>query len=74
MIGTDQELSDRLKNFDDHVMKQKQKQLNEVNKAQDIEEELDSVRKEHVRLIGEQGQLFAQEKVQSDFIFSYICY
>ena len=44
-------------------MKQKQKQLNETNKAQDIDEELAAVRKEHVKLIGEQGQMVALEKV-----------
>ncbi|EPT05284.1 hypothetical protein FOMPIDRAFT_148443 [Fomitopsis schrenkii] len=60
--GTDQELADRLKNFDEHVMKLKQKQLTETNKSQDIDEELDSVRKEHVTLIGKQGELLAQEK------------
>ena len=63
--GTDQELADRLKNFDDHIMKQKQKQLNETNKVQDLEEELTSVRAEHVKLIGTQGQLLAREKVRS---------
>ncbi|TFY67850.1 hypothetical protein EVJ58_g1346 [Rhodofomes roseus] len=66
--GTDQELADRLKNFDDHVMKQKQKQRSETEKAQDIEEELSAIRKEHVKLVGQQGQLVAEEKAQEQRI------
>lgn len=54
-------------------MKLKQKQLTETNKSQDIDEELDSVRKEHVTLIGKQGELLAQEKVGSVSLCSPIC-
>ncbi|KAH9936393.1 uncharacterized protein B0H18DRAFT_322022 [Fomitopsis serialis] len=45
-------------------MTQKQKQRTETDKAQDIQEELQSVRKEHVKEIGQQGELVAEEKAQ----------
>lgn len=53
----------RLKNFDEHIARQKQKRRAEQSKQQDLEDELAVTRKTHVDLINEQGQLQAEAKV-----------
>ncbi|KAI0917273.1 hypothetical protein AcW2_007450 [Taiwanofungus camphoratus] len=66
--GTDQELVNQLKNFDEHIARQKQKRRAEQSKQQDLEDELAVTRKTHVDLINEQGQLQAEAKAQEQLI------
>ncbi|CAL1713176.1 unnamed protein product [Somion occarium] len=61
--GTDEELSERLRNFDEHIAKQKQKKMTEDARLQDLEDELAQIRKSHVALTTEQGKL--EEKLQA---------
>ncbi|CCM03496.1 uncharacterized protein FIBRA_05630 [Fibroporia radiculosa] len=45
--GTDQELTDRLRNFDDHMQRQKQKRSMGMSKEQEVDEMLADERKAH---------------------------
>ncbi|KII86927.1 hypothetical protein PLICRDRAFT_665598 [Plicaturopsis crispa FD-325 SS-3] len=62
--GTDAELQERLRNFDEHVRLQKQKKGKEESTWQDLEDELTAARKAHVELVNEQGELAAEAKAQ----------
>jgi DNA repair protein RAD50 len=52
-----------LTNFDTHIAQQKQKKRKEESVRQDKEDELANVRKQHVNLVNEQGELAAEAKV-----------
>jgi septal ring factor EnvC (AmiA/AmiB activator) len=62
--GTDEELEARLRNFDGHIIQQKQKKGKEESKRQDLEDELASARKQHVALVSEHGRLTSEAKVR----------
>ncbi|KAH9947593.1 P-loop containing nucleoside triphosphate hydrolase protein [Amylocystis lapponica] len=64
VAGTDQELADRLKNFDEHIMQQKRTRREKLAKQQDVEDDLAAMRKAHVELNSEQGRLEAEAKAQ----------
>ncbi len=68
LLATDEELAQRLKNFDDHIMEQKSQRRSHESKQEDLEEDLQGARKEHVELMGEQGKL--QANLQACFLHS----
>ena len=63
LVGTDEELTDRLRNFDSHIAEQKRKRKEEEDKLQDLEEELASARKTHADKLTDRGQLEAEVNV-----------
>lgn len=63
VLGTDEELSERLRTHDDHVVRQRQRRTIEVGHQQDAEDDLAEARAEHVSMVTLQGQLRADEKV-----------
>lgn len=65
-IGTDAELTQRLKNFDDHVIAQKQLRNVEKLKLQDVGDDLENTRKENLKLKTEMGRLEAAIEVSFD--------
>ncbi|KAI0057825.1 hypothetical protein BV25DRAFT_1994717 [Artomyces pyxidatus] len=65
---TDEQLAERLRNFNDHIAQQKRNRRQEEDKEQDIEDELTAARKKHVALNEEHGQLAAEAKAQEDRI------
>jgi hypothetical protein len=62
-IGSDEEIQERLDNFESHIKSQKDKRGSEFSSLQDLEDELAASRKAHVILVNEQGQLKGEEKV-----------
>ncbi|KAG5221328.1 DNA repair protein [Salix suchowensis] len=68
VVGTDEELDARLRNFDGHISEQKRKKKAEDGKKQDLEDELSNARRKHVELLQEQGSLRAEAKAQNDRI------
>lgn len=62
-IGTDDELADRLRTYDDHVVRQRQRRTIEEGHQQDAEDDIAEARTEHVNLVNLQGQLLSDEKV-----------
>ncbi|KAL6304328.1 P-loop containing nucleoside triphosphate hydrolase protein [Sparassis latifolia] len=68
LSGTDEELADRLQNFDENVAKQRQRCRVQNQKLQDVNDELAAARKAHVDLMNEQGRLESDEKTQEQRI------
>ncbi|KAH9854720.1 hypothetical protein C2E23DRAFT_726150 [Lenzites betulinus] len=68
VLGTDEELSERLRTHDDHVVRQRQRRTIEVGHQQDAEDDLAEARAEHVSMVTLQGQLRADEKAQEQRI------
>ncbi|KAI0354999.1 hypothetical protein OH77DRAFT_379119 [Trametes cingulata] len=66
--GTEEELQERLRTYDDHVMKQKQRRTIEEGHQQDAEDDIAEARSQHVNLVNLQGQLLADEKAQEQRI------
>ncbi|KAI0670775.1 hypothetical protein C8Q78DRAFT_1078750 [Trametes maxima] len=66
--GTDEELQERLRTFDDHVVRQKQRRTIELGHQQDAEDDIAEARTQHVNLVNLQGQLRADEKAQEQRI------
>ncbi|KAF8895513.1 hypothetical protein BD779DRAFT_1640508 [Infundibulicybe gibba] len=64
VVGSDDELNMRLKNFDDHINTQRQKKRIEDTKKQDLEDELVNTRKYHTELLQQHGILVAEAEVQ----------
>ncbi|KAI0771249.1 hypothetical protein BD413DRAFT_604552 [Trametes elegans] len=64
ITGTDEELNERVRTYDTHIMRQKQRRTVEEGRQQDTEDELAEARSEHVRLVNVQGQLLAEEQAQ----------
>ncbi|KDQ62331.1 hypothetical protein JAAARDRAFT_66083 [Jaapia argillacea MUCL 33604] len=60
--GTDDQLKERLANFEKHLGVQKQKRRQEESTRQDLEDDLRSARKSHVDLVNEHGRLSAEQK------------
>ncbi|KAF9643243.1 hypothetical protein BDM02DRAFT_1548809 [Thelephora ganbajun] len=63
--GTDEEVMQRLNNFDKHIAEQKEKRRSEASNLQDLEDELAGARKSHMGAVNEHGSLKAEEKAQS---------
>ncbi len=63
MIGTDEELSERLRTHDDYILNQRQKWKAQDAQLQDAEDQIKQTRAEHVELMGRQGKLLAEEQV-----------
>lgn len=63
MLGTDEELSERLRTHDDYIMKQRQKRKAQEAHLEDAEELIKSARTAHVELMGRQGEMLAEERV-----------
>ncbi|PCH40037.1 hypothetical protein WOLCODRAFT_162047 [Wolfiporia cocos MD-104 SS10] len=66
--GTDQELAERLQNFDEHIIRQRQKRQSQSSKLQDVEEELERQRQLRLDVSKQQGQLMAEEKAQEQLV------
>lgn len=62
-IGTDEELQGRLRNFDQNIEKEKVARNRREVERQDLEDELAKMRRSHVELINEHGELAAEAKV-----------
>jgi DNA repair protein RAD50 len=62
-IGTDEELQERLRNFDQNIEKEKMARNRRDVERQDLEDELAKTRRSHVELINEHGELAAEAKV-----------
>ncbi|KAI0322043.1 AAA domain-containing protein [Amylostereum chailletii] len=63
-MHTDDELQQRLTNFNEHIAKQKRLLREHEAKEEDADAELISARRRHVELINEHGQLAAEAKAQ----------
>ncbi|PFH54076.1 hypothetical protein AMATHDRAFT_852 [Amanita thiersii Skay4041] len=63
--GSDEELEQRLKHFDDHINEQKQQQRLKDSNKQDLEEKLSNVRRHHMELLARQGGLAAEAEAQN---------
>ncbi|KAM6494341.1 AAA domain containing protein [Amanita muscaria] len=63
--GSDEELEERLKHFDDHINSQKQKKRLEDVQKQDFEDELANAREQHKELLARQGGLTAEAEAQN---------
>ena len=70
--GTDEELTDRLRNFYTHIAEQKRKRKREQDKLQDLEDELKVARSTHAEKLTDRGQLEAEAKVRSGNMCSRI--
>ncbi|KAH9891681.1 hypothetical protein C8Q73DRAFT_746760 [Cubamyces lactineus] len=66
--GTDEELAERLRTYDDHLVRQKQRRTIEEGHQDDAEEAIAQARTQHVNLVNLQGQLLADEKAQEQRI------
>lgn len=62
MEGSDDELQNRLHNFDENIAQLKQKRSRREEERQDLEGGLTKARKTHVELVNEQGELAAEAK------------
>ncbi|KAG2126539.1 P-loop containing nucleoside triphosphate hydrolase protein [Suillus clintonianus] len=60
--GTDEELQERLRNFDQNIEKEKIARNRREVERQDLEDELAKTRRSHVELINEHGELAAEAK------------
>ena len=60
----DQELEDRLRNFDAHINELKNRRKREEDRLQDVEDELRTVRQTHAEKLTDRGQLEAEAKVR----------
>ncbi|KAG0697633.1 P-loop containing nucleoside triphosphate hydrolase protein [Suillus ampliporus] len=60
--GTDEELQERLRNFDQNIEKEKIARNRREVERQDLEDELAKTRRLHVELINEHGELAAEAK------------
>ncbi|KAF9783547.1 AAA domain-containing protein [Thelephora terrestris] len=65
VAGTDEEIVQRLSNFDKHIAERKEKRRSEAGHLQDLEDELVGVRKSHMESVNEHGSLKAEETAQS---------
>ncbi len=70
LIGTEEELAERLRNFDDHIMQQKRKRKSEESKMEDIEDELKRTRHAHSAKLTDKGQLEGEAKASSFVILT----
>ena len=62
-LGTDNELAEKLRNFNDHIMEQKRDRSTGDNMLQDLEEDISKLRSDHMAKVGEHGKLAAEAKV-----------
>lgn len=62
MEGSDDQLQNRLHNFDENIAQLKQKRRRHEGERQDFEDELAKTRRMHVELVNEQGELAAEAK------------
>jgi DNA repair protein RAD50 len=69
-VDTDEELSTRLANFDEHIAKQKQKQRAEEGRRKDLEDNLVNARQQHVALVNEHGMLVSEANVSRCLTFA----
>lgn len=60
---TDEQLAERIKNFNSHIAEQRNVRRREEANEQDKGDELTTARKKHVELNEEHGQLIAEAKV-----------
>ncbi|OBZ71496.1 DNA repair protein RAD50 [Grifola frondosa] len=68
LAGTNEELAARLQNFDDHIVKQKQKWKSEKAREEDVEDDLSTTRKAYIEANNYFGQLQSEEKAQEQRI------
>ena len=61
---TDEQLAERIKNFNSHIAEQRNVRRREEANEQDKDDELTTARKKHVELNEEHGQLIAEAKVK----------
>ncbi len=61
---TDEQLVERIKNFNSHIAEQRNVRRREEANEQDKDDELIAARKKHVELNEEHGQLIAEAKVK----------
>lgn len=71
MPGTQQELEERVKNFEQHRQQQNDRRRQEENRRLDLEEEIHNLRGVQEALIEEIGQLSAEEKVAEFIPFQF---
>lgn len=62
--GSDEELSEKMQNFNGHIAEQKRKKASLDDRRQDLEEELNDKRSAHSTKTREHGQLAAEAKVR----------
>ncbi|KAN0125486.1 P-loop containing nucleoside triphosphate hydrolase protein [Lactarius tabidus] len=65
---TDEQLAERIKNFNSHIAEQRNVRRREEANEQDKDDELAAARKKHVELNEEHGQLIAEAKAQEERI------
>ncbi|KAI9443279.1 hypothetical protein H4582DRAFT_1808403 [Lactarius indigo] len=63
---TDEQLAERIKNFNSHIAEQRNVRRREEADEQDKDDELTAARKKHVELNEEHGQLIAEAKAQEE--------
>ncbi|KAH9042066.1 hypothetical protein EDB85DRAFT_2071691 [Lactarius pseudohatsudake] len=63
---TDEQLAERIKNFNSHIAEQRNVRRREEANEQDKDDELTTARKKHVELNEEHGQLIAEAKAQEE--------
>ncbi|KAI0269907.1 hypothetical protein BC834DRAFT_819813 [Gloeopeniophorella convolvens] len=68
MPDTDEQLAERIKNFNQHIAAKRNDRRDEEAKEQDKEDELSAARKRHVQLNEEYGQLTAEATAQEERI------
>ena len=66
---TDEQLAERIKNFNSHIAEQRNVRRREEANEQDKDDELAAARKKHVELNEEHGQLIAEAKVKGGLYF-----
>ncbi len=62
--GSDDELSERLRTYDDYIISQRQKRKGQEAHLEDVEEQLQAARSSHVAFMGRQGTMIAEDKVR----------
>ncbi|KAI0304359.1 hypothetical protein B0F90DRAFT_1666864 [Multifurca ochricompacta] len=65
-LDTDEQLAERIKNFNVYIAEQRDVRRREEANEQDKEDELTAARKKHVELNEEHGQLIAEAKAQEE--------
>ncbi|KAH9179304.1 P-loop containing nucleoside triphosphate hydrolase protein [Lactarius sanguifluus] len=65
---TDEQLAERIKNFNSHIAEQRNVRRREEANEQDKDDELTTARKKHVELNEEHGQLIAEAKIREALI------
>ncbi|KAI0702294.1 hypothetical protein BC835DRAFT_1404375 [Cytidiella melzeri] len=68
IAGTDEELANRLKNYNDHISERKRTRVKFDSKRQDLEEEIATQRAAHMKKVSEHGQLAAEAKAHEEVL------